>query len=141
MRVRTRTGTEHQLSYCTNIHPGESLAEVRANLGDKVCAVKALVQPDAPFGVGLRLSARVRAEPGKTVTLALEPEPGCHLETVAETIAFFDEHLLHGPDADLVQRHLGVCLDACHLAVEFERPTAAVRALRAAGIRIAKLQL
>src|SRR5207302_10095163 len=68
-------------------------------------------------------------------------EPGCHLGTVAEAIAFFDEHLLHGPDEELVRRHLGICLDACHLAVEFERPAAAVRALRSAGIRIAKLQL
>src|SRR5438445_13862961 len=70
MRVRTRPGTEHQLGYCTNIHPGESLAEVRANLGDKVCAVKARVQPDAPFGVGLRLSARAAAELSAPAALA-----------------------------------------------------------------------
>ena len=44
-----------QLTYCTNIHPAESWAEVRANLETHVRAVKARVSPDAPFGVGLRL--------------------------------------------------------------------------------------
>lgn len=46
-----------QLTYCTNIHPGESWREVEAVLRTDVRAVKALVSPDAPFGVGLRLAA------------------------------------------------------------------------------------
>jgi hypothetical protein len=37
--------------------------------------------------------------------------------------------------------HIGVCLDACHMAVEFEDPDATVRALEAAGIRIGKIQI
>jgi hypothetical protein len=45
------------LTYCTNIHPGETWAEVRANLERHVRAVKASVAPSQPFGVGLRLSA------------------------------------------------------------------------------------
>jgi len=43
--------------------------------------------------------------------------------------------------ATALRRHVGVCLDTCHAAVEFEEPAEAVRALRAAGIRIAKMQL
>ena len=50
------------LTYCTNIHPGESWAEVRANLEQHVAAVKARVAPDRAFGVGLRLSARAAEE-------------------------------------------------------------------------------
>src|SRR4051794_17814536 len=45
------------LTYCTNIHPGETWDEVFANLSTHVLAVKAKVSPARPFGVGLRLSA------------------------------------------------------------------------------------
>jgi sugar phosphate isomerase/epimerase len=247
-----RVGDGLHLTYCTNVHPGESLAEVRAALATKVLAVKRRICPDAPFGVGLRLSARAAAElveggalaelrrwlddhglyvftingfpfgafhqtrvkaavyepdwrsdervaysdrlalilarllpdgiegsistvpgglrtavsddescramasrlrrhvgaldrlwreTGRTIVLALEPEPGCFLERSDDVIAFFREHLLGGGDEEAVRRHLGVCLDACHAAVEFEDAVAAARRFRAAGIRIGKLQL
>ncbi len=37
--------------------------------------------------------------------------------------------------------HLGICLDVCHAAVEFEDPVESVQSLQAAGIRVAKIQL
>src|SRR6185436_6108747 len=40
-----------------------------------------------------------------------------------------------------LRRHLGVCLDACHLAVEHEDPREAIDRLQRAGVRIGKLQL
>jgi sugar phosphate isomerase/epimerase len=243
-----KLGAAH-LTYCTNIHPGESWSEVEANLVRHVSAVKARVSPDAPFGVGLRLSARAaqeltdgalaalrrlladhgmyvftingfpygtfhgepvkqavyrpdwfepervaytnqladllaellpdgvdgtistvpgsfraRAEAyaggpsaglaaiaanlvrsadhlarlarstGKQITLAIEPEPCCVIETLTEAAQLFTEHL-HGVP------HLGLCLDACHAAVEYEDLPAGLAALRAAGVPIAKLQL
>jgi sugar phosphate isomerase/epimerase len=254
------------LTYCTNIHPGETWDEVLANVSTHVLAVKARVCPDRPFGVGLRLSAaaaRRLAEPpvleafrdflranelyvftingfpygafhgttvkenvyrpdwledervaysdllarllaalvppdlegsvstvpgcfveragddsgalmaaklrrhvrtlwqlrertGKTIGLALEPEPHCVMETTADAVAFFERHLfsrdslaafaedtrlsLAGAD-EVLRRHLGVCLDACHAAVEFEEPAEAVRGLERAGIRILKVQV
>jgi sugar phosphate isomerase/epimerase len=260
-------GGQH-LTYCTNIHPGESWDEVRANLARHVVAVKARVCPDRPFGVGLRLSAAaaarlaepraleelraflaaqglyvftingfpygafhgtavkervyrpdwleeqrvgysdvlarllaallpagldvgsvstvpgafreraaapsaagriasalrrhartlrdLREETGRTIVLALEPEPHCLLETTEDAVRFFEEHLLDrqamvdfaaeiglGRDAaeEVVRRHLGVCLDACHAAVEFEDPTGALGRLAAAGITLAKIQV
>ena len=261
-------GAPH-LTYCTNIHPGETWAEVRANLARHVTAVKARVAPDRPFGVGLRLSARAAAEldtpgalaelraflaeaglyvftingfphgtfhgtavkeqvylpdwlddarlaysdtlarllatllpdepgltgsvstvpgafkprvrggaeatamaerlvrhaatlhrlhetTGKTIVLALEPEPFCHLETIAETVAFFENQLFTraaaarlgaltglGPGAAeaCLRRHLTVCFDACHMAVEWEEPAPALAALAAAGIAIGKIQV
>ena len=261
-------GAPH-LTYCTNIHAGETWPEVQANLERYVVAVKERVARDRPFGVGLRLSAlaaealadpgqlerfrdflrahnlyvftingfpygpfhgvRVKeevylpdwldparlaytdrlarlladllpAEPGlegsvstvpgafkarvrdeadaarmgdlivehaatlhgirertgKSISLALEPEPFCHMETVAETVSFFEQHLfstvavkrlgaltgLDGAASEaFLRHHVGVCFDACHMAVEFEEPDAALRALRAAGIRIAKVQI
>ncbi|GGK33824.1 sugar phosphate isomerase [Deinococcus malanensis] len=45
------------LSYCTNIHPSSGLAAVRDNLERYTVPVKARLSPEAPFGVGLRLSA------------------------------------------------------------------------------------
>lgn len=92
---------------------------------------------------------------GIDITLALEPEPACMLETTPDAVAFFVEHLLSAnalrdfaariggskADAeDALHRHLGVCLDTCHAAVEFEDPATAVSLLRTAGISIAKLQ-
>src|SRR5688572_13504498 len=45
------------LTYCTNIHRGETWPEIRANLERYVLAVKAKLAPERRFGVGLRLSA------------------------------------------------------------------------------------
>ncbi|XXF78420.1 metabolite traffic protein EboE [Myxococcaceae bacterium GXIMD 01537] len=254
-------GAPH-LTYCTNIHAGESWAEVRANVERHVRAVKALVAPSGRFGVGLRLGAaaarelvepralaafqdflrehglyvftlngfphgafhgtrvkervylpdwledarleytdglarllaallpddvdlegststvpgafrprvrgidearaiaarlarhvallhRLREETGKTLTLGLEPEPHCFLETAAEAVEFFRRHVFeaHVPglsraeSAESLRRHLGLCLDACHLAVEYEPPAEALATIAAAGVRIVKLQL
>jgi sugar phosphate isomerase/epimerase len=99
---------------------------------------------------------RIRAATGKTITLALEPEPCCHIETVDEAIHFFREHLFApeavtglaaelGVDANearaIAQRHIGLCYDACHMAVEFEDVAKSLQRLRAAGIRICKFQI
>jgi sugar phosphate isomerase/epimerase len=46
-----------QLTYCTNVHPGETLPSVRSLLKRHVVSVKAAVAPTERFGVGLRLAA------------------------------------------------------------------------------------
>ncbi len=254
-----------QLTYCTNIHAGETWPEVLDGLATHLPPIKAEVASDRPFGVGLRLSAEAAAalaEPGaidefagfldaggyyvftingfpygtfhgsrvkdeaylpdwsaperlpytnqladllarllpdgmagsvstvpgtfkpwaagrveaitdnlirhaahlvglaertgKTIQLAIEPEPYCFLETIAETVAYFETRLFApaavarlreltgqsaGDAADALRRHIGVCYDVCHAAVEFEEPRASVAALQGAGIAIAKLQL
>jgi sugar phosphate isomerase/epimerase len=264
MRV---TAPPLHLSYCTNIHPGESWAEVRANLERYLVPVRERVAPGRPFGVGLRLSAesaralaapealdelraflgahdlyvftingfpygpfhgrpvkeqvylpdwldperlaytdqladilaallpeglegtistvpgafaprvhgegdqarmaealldhvahlvRLRDATGRRVALALEPEPCCFLETIAQAVTFFERHLFSaaavarvsssaglspGAAATAIREHLGVCLDACHLAVEFEDPAQVLDALRVAKIRVPKVQV
>jgi hypothetical protein len=92
---------------------------------------------------------------GRTVTLAIEPEPYCFLETTDETVAYFHEHLYSGaaartlaaaariPVADAhvaLRRHLGIVFDICHQAVEYEDITASLEALVDAGVPILKLQ-
>ena len=255
------------LTYCLNIHPGESWAENFAALREKVTAVKARVAPGEWFGLGLRIarqaadeltaSADLRAEAlalfhehqlypfsingfpygrfhagpvkenvyapdwrtperlhytlqladilagwlpegidgsistvpgsfkpwikteadveamvdhlaaavaylaalrddtGREIHLGLEPEPDCFLETTAETIGFFENTLFpagaaevarllkcYKSDAEeMMRRHLGVCFDTCHVALQYEDLAASLRAYRAAGIRISKVQL
>ncbi len=264
-------GTEPDvhLTYCTNIHAGESWDEVFGNISTHVLAVKRRVSPHRPFGVGLRLSAaaarglwepgvlpdfreflrindlyvftingfpygafhgtrvkedvyrpdwledqrltyadllasilaellprtadlegsistvpgcfrergtlpdvgpaladrllrhaatlwRLRERGGPTIGTALEPEPHCAIETTAEALTFFEDNIVSSvgvrtfcgltglaPAAaeDALRRHLGLCFDACHAAVEFEDPAQSLQAVAAAGIRVLKVQL
>lgn len=255
------------LTYCTNIHPGESWSEIRAGLTRYLPRVKREISPDQAMGVGLRLSAiaadelsdptaleefrrfladggfyvftinafpygnfhgarvkeqvyqpdwrapeRVRfsiqvadlvsklapegmaasistvpgafksdiktsvdidritenfvrvaaylhgiAETtGRTIVLAIEPEPACFLETTAEAIGYFEDRLFHDDARKLfanlagvpiakaegcLRRHIGLCFDVCHSAVEFEDTVPTLEAVLASGIAIAKLQL
>ena len=93
---------------------------------------------------------------GRSIMMTLEPEPCCTLETIAETIDYFKNHLfansardrlvaktgLSQADAeDALRRHLGVCYDVCHAAVEYEDPKSSLADLAAEGIAIGKLQL
>lgn len=50
------------LTYCTNIHPGESWHDVRKNLESHFLKVKRGVSPGRPFPIGLRLSNRATEE-------------------------------------------------------------------------------
>ena len=93
---------------------------------------------------------------GKRIALALEPEPCCFLETVDESLAFFESVLFKPESLDLLgasigdnrngaetvlRRHLGICYDICHGSVEYEDPVAALDRLLAAGISVPKVQL
>ncbi len=88
--------------------------------------------------------ARIAAETGRTIRVAIEPEPFCLLETTEETIEFF--RLLWGIASargaeDAVRKHIGVCYDVCHQAVEFEDPATCVATLDRAGVRVNKVQV
>ncbi len=50
------------ITYCTNIHPGESWGEVFAALRRYVPAVKVACSPDRTFPIGLRLAERAARE-------------------------------------------------------------------------------
>ena len=266
MKLDQLSGGVH-LTYCTNIHAGESWADIRASLDEHVPAIKASVAPSRPMGVGLRLSGEAAAvartseslasfrdqlsrlgayvftinafpfgpfhgvrvkehvylpdwrdrervaftansaavlaailpdgvdgsistvpgafkpngrsseaiaamagnlmmavadlvdlqrRTGKHIALALEPEPCCFLETTDESVAFFKDTLLKPETLDtlgsltgvsrqaaenLLRRHLGICYDVCHGAVEYEDIVASLDRLLAAGIAIPKIQL
>lgn len=97
----------------------------------------------------------LKNETGRLIHLGLEPEPDCFLETTPETIRFFKETVFtHGTaalraaigcsstEAEMhMRRHLGVCFDTCHVALQYEDPLDALRAYAAEGILISKVQL
>ncbi|MCK4601679.1 MAG: metabolite traffic protein EboE, partial [Phycisphaerae bacterium] len=53
------------LTYCLNVHPGESWAASFAAIRDHAVGVRDRVAPGQPFGLGLRLSARAANELAK----------------------------------------------------------------------------
>ncbi len=83
--------------------------------------------------------ARLEERSGRRIVLALEPEPLSFLETTPEVVHFFAQHFTDAGDA--AARHLGLCYDACHQAVEYEDMGASLGALAAAGIGLGKVQL
>ncbi|MBN1419779.1 MAG: metabolite traffic protein EboE [Planctomycetes bacterium] len=85
----------------------------------------------------------IRRRTGRTIRLALEPEPWTTLETAGDAARFWDEHLLPAARGDeaIVRRHIAVNLDAAHGATLFHRPAGEIARLRRAGIRLASLHL
>lgn len=59
--MRIERGSVPELTYCTNIHPGESLDDVEDNIRSFTVPLKSRIAPDEPMGVGLRLSAEAAA--------------------------------------------------------------------------------
>jgi sugar phosphate isomerase/epimerase len=57
-----KVGDDLHLTYCTNIHPANGWAGVQESLRAHAPALKARLSPDAPFGLGLRLSGTESAE-------------------------------------------------------------------------------
>ena len=89
------------------------------------------------------------------MTLGLEPEPRCYLETTDETITYFQDHLfapqtaerlakatgLHAADAAAaMKKHMGIVFDIGHQSVGYEDIPASLHKLVAAGVPIVKLQ-
>jgi len=92
---------------------------------------------------------------GKIVTLGLEPEPRCYLETTDETIAYFKGHLFSPQAAErlakaagmnaadaaaAMKKHTGVVFDIGHQAVGYEDIPASLQKLVDHGVQIVKLQ-
>jgi hypothetical protein len=98
---------------------------------------------------------KLETETGHEVSLALEPEPLASLSTTADAIAFLRTHVFTGAarteltaaglsplNAEAaLRRFIGVCVDTCHLACEFETISESLKTLADAGVRVVKGQL
>jgi hypothetical protein len=97
----------------------------------------------------------LKKKTGKTVTLGLEPEPRCYLETTDETVKYFTEQLFSGKTAKslakvaglnesdaaaAMKKHMGVVFDIGHQAVGYEDIPASLQKLVDNGVQIVKLQ-
>lgn len=152
------------------VHYTNSLADLMAEIaphGEMVSlsTVPGTIKPLAGGAMGtmaenylLSVAHLVKLEvrTGVTVALAIEPEPYCILETIAETVDFFRDYLFSdaaiarvaeltglspADSASALPRHIGLCYDVCHAAVEYEDPAGSIAAIREAKIPIHKLQL
>ena len=66
MKLNQLSGNVH-LTYCTNIHAGQSWHDIRASLDEYVPAIKSTIAQSQPMGIGLRLS-------GEAAAVARQPE-------------------------------------------------------------------
>jgi sugar phosphate isomerase/epimerase len=69
---------------------------------------------------------------GRPIRIAVEPEPGCVLDTLDDAVGWLARHA--SPE------YVGVCLDTCHLAVSFADPAEAVAGVHRAGLDVVKVQ-
>jgi sugar phosphate isomerase/epimerase len=89
------------------------------------------------------------------IHLGLEPEPDCYLETTDDVIQFFTGpikkegapylafkmKITENAANALIKRHLGICFDTCHLALQFEDLAESIKKISDAGILISKIQI
>lgn len=74
---------------------------------------------------------------GKEILLAMEPEPGCLIETIPDVIDIFSR--LDLPPRQ--QEKLAVCFDCCHQALQFEDPVRSLQMLADNTIKIGHVQV
>ena len=92
---------------------------------------------------------------GQDLHLDIEPEPDGLVENTSEFVAFFDRlvqtavpRLREDPfrlepnrAESALREHFALCYDLCHSAVEFESAETSLERLKAAGIRIGRVQI
>jgi len=96
----------------------------------------------------------VEQRTGKIIHLDIEPEPDGLLENTIEFIDFYKMLLLNGAEvlarstglnrgqAEVaIRRHVTICYDVCHFAVEHEEPSATINNLTRAGVPIGRAQI
>lgn len=111
--------------------------------GDRVRVATAnLLQAVAEF-------AQLEESGGRRIQLLLEPEPDCLLDDPESVIAFFrnlfipalNERFGSARGAEVLQRHVGICLDLAHSAVVFADPADMLARFCEHGIPVGKLHL
>lgn len=87
----------------------------------------------------------LKRQTGRTIRLAVEPEPMCHISSIPEDAVPQFRLLLEMAEAlghrDDVHEYIGVCLDVCHQAVEFELLPQSIDQLVDIGMRLNKIHI
>jgi len=118
---------------------------------DEPRALERVEAVGAGLAFAILLFARLADAHGVSCVLSLEPEPRSlagdtvQLEQLWPRLrsAIESELVRRGVRSpqELLQRHLGLCLDTCHAAVEFEDGGAAARRAQSLGLPIGKVQV
>ncbi|MEM9644205.1 MAG: metabolite traffic protein EboE [Planctomycetota bacterium] len=92
-------------------------------------------------GVAFRTLAddlvKIRSQTGRKIVVAIEPEPGCVLDTTGDCVQWFNRHLTETHHRE----YITVCHDVCHAAVMMEDQRDVISKLANAGIGIGKVQV
>lgn len=84
-------------------------------------------------------------ETGRRIRLAVEPEPLCHISSIPNDAIPQFRALYEMADAlgneKETREYIGLCLDVCHQAVEFETLPVSIDQLNDEGIRINKVHI
>lgn len=132
-----------------------SISTVPGSFGPWIKSNEAIQAMSEQLGRAVVHLANIHRETGKLIHLGLEPEPDCFLETTRQTLDFFEKTLpsnalpliskalsVSPSEAEaLLRKHLGVCFDTCHIALQYEDLSGSLKALRDANILISKIQL
>src|SRR5258708_32291711 len=95
MKLNQLSGNVH-LTYCTNIHAGQSWQEIRASLDEYVPAIKSTVAQSQSMGIGLRLSGQAAAAARQPEALASFRDQLSALGAYVFTINAFPFGPFHG---------------------------------------------
>jgi sugar phosphate isomerase/epimerase len=83
---------------------------------------------------------RIYAETGGLIHLDIEPEPDGMIENTAEVVRYFEDWLFPA-GGDAARRHVRLCFDTCHMAVEYEDFEQSINRFADAGIQIGRVQI
>lgn len=92
-----------------------------------------------------RFLKELHQETGRLIRLAVEPEPLCHISSIREDAVPQFRSMYEMADAlgneEETRQYIGLCLDVCHQAVEFETLPVSIDQLNDEGIRINKVHI
>lgn len=88
---------------------------------------------------------RLKEETGRTILVAVEPEPGCAFTDSPSYRKFFTEQFLprlsNERERDLARSYITLCHDVCHAAVMYENQASELQQFFDLGMRVGKVQV
>ncbi len=98
---------------------------------------KQLDQAGAHFRELAKFLAQLHSRTGRRIVVAIEPEPGCIIDSCQDCIDWFTKQL---PDS-AQRQYITVCHDVCHSAVMMEPQQEVLASYAKAGIGVGKVQV
>ena len=81
--------------------------------------------------------AKLESQTGRRIVVAIEPEPGCVLDSTDDVIKFFDTEL---PEVNH-REYITVCHDVCHSSVMMEKQDQVLARFKQQDVAVGKVQV